>query len=194
MLIHSPTGPGFISISPLISSSRTTTAPTTILPRPKGTLKPGLKETRRTLVPDEECDRHQMFDFTISFWRAMAGSMLLRDGSMRGTCSKVVWRGWIYCWYTKFMWSVAARCACSAVTTNIGSMITHIASTKAWPAVTWHSWHWNWVLMLWGCGLREALIVSTWISGLQHWLDTEGKEWTMNYSNEATVFNNYKSS
>ena len=93
VLIHSPTGPGFISISPLISSSRTTTAPTTIFPRPEGTLKPGLEETWRTLAWDEERDKHQMFDFTISFWRAMAGSMLLRDGSMRRACLKLVQRG-----------------------------------------------------------------------------------------------------
>ena len=39
---------------------------------------------------DEERDRHQMFDFTISFWRAMAGSMLFRDGSMKGVWLKVV--------------------------------------------------------------------------------------------------------
>ena len=93
MLIHSPTGPGFISISPLISSSRTTTATTTILPRPEGTLKPGLEETRRTLVWEEEHERHQMFDFTISFWRAKAGSMLLRDGSMRRACLKLLQSG-----------------------------------------------------------------------------------------------------
>ena len=91
MLIHSPTGPGFISISPLISSSRTTTAPTTILPKPaEGTLKPGGKEAWWTLVWEEERDKHQMFDFTISFWRAMAGSTLLRDGSMMGARLKVV--------------------------------------------------------------------------------------------------------
>jgi len=90
MSTHSPTGPGFNSISPLFSSSRNTTTPTASFPRPEGTLKPGLKKTWRTLVWDEERDRHQMFDFTISFWRAMAGSMLLRDGSMRGACLKVV--------------------------------------------------------------------------------------------------------
>ena len=125
MLIHSPTGPGFISISPLISSSRTTTAPTTILPRPEGTLKPGLKETRWTLVWEEERDKHQMFDFTISFWRAVAGSMLLRGGSMRRVCLKLVQRGWIHNWSMKSMRSVVTICECSAVITNIGSKVIH---------------------------------------------------------------------
>ena len=171
MFIHSPTGPGFISISPLISSSRTTTAPTTILPRPEGTLKPGLKETRRTLAWEEECDKHQMFDFTISFWRAMAGSMLFRDGSMRGACLQGVWCGWIHHWSTGFMWAVVASCTCSAVTTNIGSMKIHMVRRKAWAGATWPSWHWNRGLMHWGCDLWEALIMLAWLSGAQHWLE-----------------------
>ena len=132
-LIYSPTGPGFVSISPLISSSRTTTAPTTILLRSEGTLKPWLEETWRTLAWDEECDRHQMFDFTISFWRVMTGSTLFRDGSMRGTCLKVVWCRWIHHWSMGF---IVASCTCSAATTNIGSMKIHMATGKAWPGFT----------------------------------------------------------
>ena len=178
MLIHSPTGPGFISISPLISSSRTTTAPTTILPRPEGTLKPGLQETRRTLAWNEEHDRHQMFDFTISFWRAMAGSTLLRDGSMKGLCLKVVWCGWIHDWSMGFMWSVAASCTCSAATTNIGSMKIHMASSKAWLGTTWPSWHWNRGLMHWSRDLRKAFIMLAWLSGAQHRLELGKRRWS----------------
>ena len=211
-LIHSPTGPGFVSISPLISSSRTTTTPTTILPttilpttilpttilpRPEETLRPWLEETWQTLAWDEERDRHQMFNFTISFWRAMAGSMLLRDGSTRGACLKVVWRGWMHHWSMGFRWSVVARCACSAVTANIGSMITHTASRKAWPQVTWPSWHWNWGLRHWGRDLRKALMMLAWCSGAQYWLELGMRtlwnlkmrsELDVNYSNKVTVF------
>ena len=163
MSIYSPTGPGFISISPLISSSRITTAPTTILPRPEGTLKPGLEETRRTQAWDGECDRHQMFDFTISFWRVMAGSMLLRDGSMRGTCLKFVWRGWRCHWSTGFIWFVADSCACSAVTIAIGSTKIHMVTRKAWPGVTWPSWYWNRGLMHQGRDLWKAFIMFAWL-------------------------------
>ena len=198
MLIHSPTGPGFVSISPLISSSRTTTAPTTILPRPEGMVKPGLEETRRTLAWNEERDRHQMFDFTIPFWRAMAGSTLLKDGSMRGVCLKVVWRGWMHHWSMWSMWAVAAIRACSAVTTNSGSIIIHTASRKAWPGVTWPSWHWKRGLMHWGRDVRKALMMLAWRSGAQYWLEL-GKRtlWNLkmrsephvNYLNKVTVFN-----
>ena len=169
---NSPTGPGFVSISPLISSSRTTTTPTTILPRPEGMVKP---ETRRALAWDEERDRHQMFDITIPFWRTIAGSTLLRDSSMRGACLKVVWRG---CWSMGSMWSVVAICACSAVTANIGSMIIQTASRNAWPRVTWPSWHWNWGLMHWGRDLRKALMVLAWLSGAQYWLELGKRRWS----------------
>ena len=177
MLIHSPTGPGFISISPLISNNRNTTTPTTIFPRPEGTLKPGLKETWRTLAWDEECDRHQMFDFTISFWRAMTGSMLLRDGSTRGACLKVVWRRWTHHWSMELIWSVAARCACSAATTNVGSMVIHTASRKVWLGTKWPSWHWNQGLMHWGRDLRKAFIMLAWLSGAQHGLELDKRRW-----------------
>ena len=66
----------------------------------------------------------------------MAGSMLLRGGSMRRACLKLVQRGGIHNWSMEFMQSVVTICACSAVTTNIGSKIIHTASRKAWPAVT----------------------------------------------------------
>ena len=77
---------------------------------------------------DEECDKHQMFDITISFWRAMAGSTLLRYSSMKGTCLK---RGLIHHWSVEFMWSAVASCTCSAATTNIGSIKIHMARRKA---------------------------------------------------------------
>ena len=159
LVIHSPTGPGFVSISPLISNSRTTTTPTTILPRPEEIVKPGLEETRRTLVWDKERDRHQMFDFTSMFWRAMAGSILLRDGSMRGVCLIVMWCGWTHHLPNRMTGSVVASCTCSSATTAIGSMKIHTASRKAWPGFTWPSWHWNRGLKHWGDGLRKALIV-----------------------------------
>ena len=93
-------------------------------------LKSGVELTLQT-VWDEESDRHQMFDFTISFWRAMSGSMLLRDGSMREACLKVVQHGRIHDRSMGFMWSVVASCRCSAATTNIGSIKTHMVRRKA---------------------------------------------------------------
>ena len=178
MIIYSPTGPGFISISPLISSSRTTTTHTTILPRPEGTLRPGLEETRQTLAWDEERDRHQMFDCTISFWRAMAGSTLFRDGSIRGAYLKVAWCRWTHRWSMGFMWSVVANCMYSAATTNIGSIKIHMAIGKAWLGVTWPSWHWNRGLMHWSRDLRKALIMLAWLSGVQNLLELGKRRWS----------------
>ena len=164
-------------MSPLINSSRTTTVPTTILPRPGGTLKPWMEETRRTLVWDEELDRHQMFDFTMSFWRAIAGSTLLRNGSMRGAC---VGCRWIHHWSLGFMWSAEASVACSAATTNIGSMKIHMATRKARLRFTWPSWHWNWGLMHWCRDLRKAFIMLAWLSILTG-IWKEEMEQTVNY-------------
>ena len=74
--VHSPTGPGFVSMSPLISSKSTTT-PTTLL-TPVGTVGAGHRETQQTLEWD---DGHFIFDHATLFWRTMAGSTLFGNGS-----------------------------------------------------------------------------------------------------------------
>ena len=86
--IHSPTGPGLVSMSPLISSSRSTTTLTTLLPRPEEIKEPELREKRQTLEWGVVYDEHLTFDHASWFWRTMAGSTLLRDGSSKGVWLK----------------------------------------------------------------------------------------------------------
>ena len=70
-------------MSPLISSSRTNT-----LRRPGVMVGAKLEETGVML--DEVYNGDLMFKFTLLFWRAMAGSTLLRDGKIRGAWLKVM--------------------------------------------------------------------------------------------------------
>ena len=130
--VHSPTGPGFISMSPLINSSRSTTTPTTLLPRPVGTK---LRETCQTLEWD---DGHLIFDHTTLFWRTMAGSTLLGNGS-RWVWPKVMW----WTWLMLFVQYMVVSCTCSVASSNMGSMRMHTPTITAQLVVTWHSWQWR---------------------------------------------------
>ena len=93
----------------------------------------------------------------------MAGSVLLRDGSIKWVYLKM-WHGWTHHLPNRMTGSAVASCTCSSATTAIGSMKMHAAKTKAWPGFTWPSWHWNRGLKHWGDGLRKALIVWTFLS------------------------------
>ena len=83
--ICSPTGPGFVSMSPLSNSSNTTTITTFF--RHEGTLRHRPDDIGHMLEWEKERDKH-MFDLTTLFWRTMAGSRLLRDDSTRGVWLK----------------------------------------------------------------------------------------------------------
>ena len=131
MKIHSPTGPGLVSMSPLISSSRSTTTLTTLLPRPEGIKEPELREKRQTLEWGVVDDEHLTFDHASWFWRTMAGSTLLRDGSSRGLWLKLMQGGG-----TWLMWQVVTSCTCSVASSNMGNMRMHTTTSTAQLAVT----------------------------------------------------------
>ena len=83
--VHSPTGPGFVSMSPHINSSRSTTNLTTLFLPPA--VGGGLRET---LKKDDVYDGYMIFYHAILFWRTMAATLLLRDGSASGAWLKVM--------------------------------------------------------------------------------------------------------
>ena len=130
--VHSPTGPGFISMSPLFSSNSrsTTTTPTTLL-TPVGTVGAGLRDTWQTV----EWVGHLMFDHA-TFWRTMAGSTLLGNGS-KWVWLKVTWRGLM-----EFVQYMVVSCACLVASSNIGNMRMHTPTITAQLVVTWHRWQW----------------------------------------------------
>ena len=110
-------------MSPLITSSRIITTPTTFLPRP---VAAGHRETWETLEWD---DGRLILDHRgdTLFWRTMAGSTLLRNGS-KWVWLEVMWHAWT--WW-RFMWQVVISCTCSVASSNVGSIRMHTPTITA---------------------------------------------------------------
>ena len=71
-------------------------------------------------------DGHLIFDHANWFWRTIADSTLLRDGSSKGVWLKVMQGGGI-----RLMWQVVVSCTCSVASSNIGSMRMHTPTITA---------------------------------------------------------------
>ena len=138
---NSPTGPGFVSMSPLSNRRRTNTN-TTSLPKSGRRLRCRLDGVWQTLKWDEVFNGKLL---TMLFWRTIIGSTLLREDKTtwtRGLWQIVMSCRWTSHWSAGVMWYVVANCACSAVSCTIGSIKMHTAMTRAFSGVTWHSSQW----------------------------------------------------